>query len=362
MLCFVDTGLQSGMFDDGGWLSWKYVLFVLSRRSVMFSLSSLVQVSGCFFTLCLFVFGSSLAFSQDSYPSKPIRIITPYPVGGTSDAVMWDFTEAFGREIGQPIVYEHKPGAATNIGAQFVARSAADGYTILLGNVALVRNRWFGPRPAYDLYEDLSPVTKLMDVGGVISANMSFRPDKWTEVIELSKASGKRLTIASAQGDVIIAQITDASGIELLHVPYKGGGPALTDVMGGHVDMIWGFLPAQYGYIRSGKIKPLAVTSTERLPQLPDTPTLREIGVDYGNDAWYGLFVPAGTSQEIIDKIAAVTRKVLNRTEIIEKIRSVGAEPVATTPLEFSEIIKREDESNEKDAKRYPDLVGRFGK
>lgn len=323
----------------------------------MFGSSFLVRSPGRFFVLCLFAFWNSLALSQDSYPSKPIKIITPYPVGGTSDAVMWDFTEAFGREIGQPIVYEHKPGAATNIGSQFVAKSEADGYTILLGNVAMVRNRWFGPQPNFDLYKDLSPVTKLMEVGGVISANMEFRPNDWSEVSALSKSSEKVLTIASAQADVIIAQIVDAAGIKLLHVPYKGGGPALTDLVGGHVDMMWGFLPAQYQHIESKKIKPLVVTSTKRLPQLPDTPTLKELGIDYANDAWYGLFVPAGTSQAIIDKIAATTKKVLERPEMINKIRSVGAEPGATTPAEFLSIVKREDALNEKESKRYPELV-----
>jgi len=311
-------------------------------------------------TICFsffFAAGTPLAIAEENYPSKSITIVTPYPTGGTSDAVMLPFNAAFSEVMKQTIIYEHKPGAFTNIGNEYVARSNPDGYTIFLGNITLAQNKWFGPYLPADVREGLIPVSKIMDIGGVVSAKKDFRASSWPEIIEVAKTSNKNLSIGSAQADVIIAQMVEASGIKLLSIPYKGGGLVLTDLLGGHIDMMWGFLPAQYQQIKAESIKPIAVSSSKRLPQLPDTPTLKEIGVDYSIDAWYGFFVPVGTNPKIVEKIAVATKKVLAMPHIIEAFRNAGAEPIATTPQEFLEITQRDDKRFEEQAKKFPTLV-----
>lgn len=300
---------------------------------------------------------AAYAASETDYPTRPITVVTPFATGGTSDAVMFAFNEALSKELGQSIIYEHKPGAFTNIGAEYVANSKPDGYTILLDTVFLVQNRWFGPYPSIDLLKSLTPIARFMNVGGILSARNSLGATDWPQVKEMAISSRKPLSIGSAQADVIISQIINSAKINLTMIPYKGGGPALIDLIGGHIDLMWGFLPAQYSAVKTNKITPIAVTSSKRLRQLPEIPTLVESGVSYQQDTWYGLFVPTGTDPKIINKLHVVVNKILSSPTMQEVFFNAGAEAAVSTREAFIETLKNDDADFQKLSQRYPKFV-----
>jgi tripartite-type tricarboxylate transporter receptor subunit TctC len=280
--------------------------------------------------------GSHIA-KADTYPSKPIRMIVPAAAGGTTDIAARTIADPLGRELGQNIVVDIKAGAAAIIGTQALISSPADGYTIIMGNI--------GPNAInYSLYknlpykmEDLEPVTMVLATPNVLVVNANFPAKTVAELVTLAKASpGKYSFASSGRGQSIHMSgemLKFQAGIDITHVPYKGAGPALVDLIGGQVTMMVDNLPSSMPYIKSGKLRALAVTGKVRSPELPDVPTMMEAGFkDFEVTAWFGIFVPAKTPPEAINKLYAALKKVLSMPEVKARMTELGGYAPADTP------------------------------
>jgi tripartite-type tricarboxylate transporter receptor subunit TctC len=296
------------------------------------------------------------AAAQDRYPSQPIRIIVPYPAGGSTDLIARQLAEQLGKELGQNVVVENKPGGGTNIGAESVARARPDGYTLLFGNNSQVLNPVFGPTPAFEL-NALEPVSLVSRVAFVVAANPKMPFNTGAELLQAAKAQPGKISVSSAQLDLYVELLNRKAGIQLLHVPYKGGAPATTDAISGQVNMVFALVPVLQPHIQGGKLKALAVTSPKRLPSFPDVPTLTELGVDYDTTIWYGLLAPAGTPKPIVDRLAAATQKIMSSPEMGARIRSGGAEPAWSKPEEFQSMLRNETTFWQQVARQMPHLV-----
>jgi tripartite-type tricarboxylate transporter receptor subunit TctC len=298
--------------------------------------------------------GSALA--QDRWPSQPLRIVVPYPPGGSTDLIARQLGEQLGKELGQSVVVENRPGGGTNIAADYVVRAKPDGYTLLFANNAQVLNNYFGPTPSFEM-NALEPVSLVSRVAFIVAANPRTPFNTGAELLAAAKAAPDRLTISSAQLDVYVELLNKKADIKLRHIPYKGGAAATTDAMSGQVNMVFALVPVLQPQIQAGKLKALAVSGEKRLPGLPDVPTLTELGVDYDISIWYGLMAPAGTPKAVVDRLAAATQKVLSQPDLAARIRTAGAEPVSSTPEEFQAQLKREGVFWQQAAKAMPQLV-----
>jgi tripartite-type tricarboxylate transporter receptor subunit TctC len=296
------------------------------------------------------------AAAQDNYPSQPVRIVVPYPAGGSTDLIARQFGEQLGKELGQPVLIDNKPGGGTNIGAEIVARSKADGYTLLFANNSQVLNPIFGPQPSFEL-SALTPVSLVSQVSFVLAANPHTPFNNGRELLAAAKATPGKLTVSSAQLDLYVELMNRKAGIQLLHVPYKGGAPATTDAIGGQVNMVFALLPVLQPHIQSGKLKALAVTAGKRLPNLPEVATLKELGVDYDTQIWYGLMAPANTPKAVVDKLAAATQKVMSTPEMATRLRAGGSEPAWSTPAAFATQLRNDNVFWQQVSKQLPHLV-----
>mgnify|MGYP003382463047 CR=1 FL=1 len=304
----------------------------------------------------LSVFAALPATAQDRYPSQPIKIVVPYAPGGSTDLIARQFGEQLSREMGQVVLVENKPGGGTNIGAELVSQSKADGYTLLFANNSQVLNPVFGPVPAFDL-SALTPISLVSRVAFVIAANPQAPFNTGAELLAAAKAAPGKFTISSANVQLYVELFNSKAGINLLHVPYKGGAPATTDAISGQVNMVFALVPVLQQHINAGKLKALAVTTEKRLPSFPAVQSLKELGVDYDIAIWYGLMAPAGTSKAIVDQIAAATQKIMTSAEMVQKIRAGGAEPAWNKPEEYQAQLKRETAYWQQEAKVMPHLV-----
>ncbi|HSW19327.1 MAG TPA: tripartite tricarboxylate transporter substrate binding protein [Ramlibacter sp.] len=299
---------------------------------------------------------ATAALAQDRWPSQPLKIVVPYPAGGSTDLIARQVGEALGKELGQPVLIDNRPGGGTNIGAESVVRAKPDGYTLLFANNSQVLNNHFGPTPPFEL-SALEPVSLVSRVAFIVAANPQTPFNTGAELLTAVKAAPGKLSISSAQLDLYVELLNSKAGIKLLHVPYKGGAPATTDAISGQVNMVFALVPVLQPHIQAGKLKALAVTSDKRLASLPDVPTLTELGVDYDFTIWYGLMAPAGTPKAIALRLAAATQKVLAQPELAARIRAGGAEPVSSKPEEFQAQLKREGAFWEQTARGLPHLV-----
>jgi tripartite-type tricarboxylate transporter receptor subunit TctC len=296
------------------------------------------------------------AAAQDRFPSQPIKIVVPYPAGGSTDLIARQFAEQLTRELGQTVIIDNRPGGGTNIGAEAVVKSRADGYTLLFGNNSQVLNPVFGPNPPFDL-SALDAVSLVSRVAFVIAANPKTPFSTGSELLAAAKASPGKISVSSAQLELYVELLNAKAGISLLHVPYKGGAPATTDAISGQVNMVYALVPVLLPHIQGGKLKALAVTTGKRLGSLPDVPTLTELGVDYDVAIWYGLLAPAGTPKPVVDRLAAATQKIMSSPEMGQKIRAGGAEPAWTKPEEFQAILRKDLVFWQQVAKTMPHLV-----
>ena len=221
------------------------------------------------------------AHAQAQDFSQPIRIVVPYPPGGTTDLIARQFATFLTKEVGQQVLIDNRGGAATNIGADAVARSKPDGLTLLFGGVNQVINPAFGPAPPFDLLAAMEPVSLLARTPFIVAANPNAKFNTPKELIGAAKGAPGKLTISSAQLDIHVELLKSRAGINLLHVPYKGGAPATTDAIAGQVDMVYALVPVLLPHIQAGKLKAIGVTSARRAAVLPNTPTFVESGVDY---------------------------------------------------------------------------------
>jgi tripartite-type tricarboxylate transporter receptor subunit TctC len=300
-----------------------------------------------FFILIAMVSLAPIVMGQQAYPNKPVRIIVPYPPGGTADIVGRTIAEKLGVIWGQSVIVENRAGAGGTIGVDAAAKAAPDGYTMVLGVTGpLTIAPSINPQLAYDPLRDLLPVTLVAAVPSLIAVHPSVPARDLKELIALAKSQPGKLTFASAGNGTSVhiagELLKSMAGVDILHVPYKGGVPALNDLMGGQVSMIIENMPQLLPQVRAGKIRALAVTTQQRSPALADLPAVSEVLPGYEATTWFGLLAPAKTPQEIVRKVQSDVAKIGMLPDVKERFAGLGAEVIASTPEAFATHLRSE--------------------
>jgi len=283
-----------------------------------------------------------------SYPTKPVRLVIPYPPGGGTDTIMRPFVQYLSERLGQPVVIDNRGGAGGSMGMEAVARATPDGYTILAGLTAqLAVNPALYKKLPYDPIKDFAPITLFADGPYLLVVHPSLPVKSVKEFLELARKRPNEITYASSGngsgGHLAAELLTNMTGIKMLHVPYKGGGPALTGLLTGEVQALFAPYASAQGHIKSGRIRALAVTTSRRPKAIPDIPTLAEAGVPgYDSGVWYSLLAPAGTPRAIIDRLHRETIAVLNNPEFAKLLMEQAIDPIGNTPEELAQYIKSE--------------------
>jgi len=285
--------------------------------------------------------------SAQGYPNRPVRVIVPFAPGGATDIVTRVVARRLTEVWGQTVVVDNRAGAGGNIGADLTAKANADGYTLLMTSGSIVTaNPLLFKKLTYNPDKDLVAITNVASGPQVIAVNPSFGARTLKEFIALAKDKPRGLSYGSAgvatQTHLAAENFLYAAGIDLVHVPYKGEGPALTDLVGGQIQMVTANLSAAIGFIQQGKLRGLAVTSKERVHQLSDVPSAAETLPGFENLGWFGFMAPAGTPKAVIDKVYRDTANVLQAPEMRTRFEQLGMEPVGNPPHEFARAIKEE--------------------
>ncbi|MFM7705899.1 MAG: tripartite tricarboxylate transporter substrate binding protein, partial [Rubrivivax sp.] len=292
---------------------------------------------------------------QGAWPNKPVRIVVPFAAGGTTDILARALAPELQRVFGQPFVVDNKPGAGGNTGAAEVAKSAPDGYTLLMGTVGThAINPSLYEKMPYDAKRDFVPITLMAGVPNVLVLNPAMAQrygiNSVADLTRVARANPGKLNVASSGNGTSIhlsAELYKSlTGTFMVHFPYRGSGPALIDLMAGNVDLMFDNLPSSMPHIRSGRLKALAVTSAARSSALPDVPTVAEAGgpalKDFEASSWFGLLAHAGTPADIVTRIQQETAKALATPAMRERLQSQGAVPSGNTPAEFTRLIDEE--------------------
>jgi tripartite-type tricarboxylate transporter receptor subunit TctC len=304
-----------------------------------------VQVIKSRFATCLLLFVSLVAHAQD-YPLRPIRLVVPFSPGGVTDTSARVVADRLGVRLRQSVIVENRPGASGNIGTQQVAQAAADGYTLLLGfDGTMVINPWVFARLPFDTLRDFAPVTKLGDATLILVAHPGVAANDMKELIALAKARPGTLSYGTSGtgGTPHLAGelLNQRAGIALTHIPYKGGGQAIGDVVGGQIPLVFTAIATAQQYVKSGRLKALGVCSAKRSASLPEVPTFAESGLDgFIVDSWVGVLAPARTPRAIIERLQRELAAVLAMSEVRERYAVLGIEPVGNTPDQFGEQIR----------------------
>jgi tripartite-type tricarboxylate transporter receptor subunit TctC len=292
--------------------------------------------------------GIASAYAQSNYPTKPIRWIIPYAAGGGTDVVARPIALKLGEALNVPIVYENRGGGGGLIAGEIVAKSAPDGYTLLVGsgNTHVFPTLLYDKVP-YDPVKDYSPITNFVIAPNVLVAHPSFAPKTIKELVAHGKANPNKINWASSGngsgGHLALVLFAKEAGITVLHVPFKGAGPAVTAMLGGETDLLFANTGVFLGPIKAGKLRPVAVASLTRLPLFPDVPTLHESGfANFESSTSYGLLAPAGTPRPIITKLHGELVKIIKAPESTARLASIGAIPVANTPEQFAEANRKD--------------------
>lgn len=292
--------------------------------------------------------GLAGAASAQEWPAKAITIVVPFPAGGTTDLVARALGEQLGKSLGQPIIVENKPGAGTTLGADYVAKSKPDGYTLLMGAVHHTIAPSVYKKLPYDFAKDLAPITTVAMVPNALVVNPEVTPVKTVaELVALAKASPGKLSFGSngnGTAQHLIGTIfQNETGTTLLHVPYKGSAPLTADLLGGQVNMSFDSLTTLTQHISTGKLRALAVTTHARTPFLPDVPTMEESGLkEFGIETWYGVLAPTATPKPIVDRLNAQMLAVIKSPEFAKRVGVGGCEPLGSSPAEFAARIATE--------------------
>ena len=305
--------------------------------------------------VCALVAGASLSQAQSAWPNKQVRIVVPFAPAGTTDILARAIAPELSKAFGQTFFVDNKPGAGGNLGAENVAKSPADGYTLLMGTVGTHGiNRALYEKMPYDPIKDFAPITLVAGVPNVMVVNAEKAKERnintVADFIAYAKVNPAKLNMASSGNGTSIhlsgELFKSMSGTFMVHFPYKGSSPALLDLVGGATDVMFDNLPSSLQLIKSGKLKALAVTSSQRSGALPDVPTLEQAGgaalKGFDASSWFGLLAPAGTPPEIVARIQQEVSKALNSPAIKEKLLAQGAIPSGNTPAEFAKFIDSE--------------------
>jgi tripartite-type tricarboxylate transporter receptor subunit TctC len=277
------------------------------------------------------------------YPTKTVTWVVPYPPAGTTDVLARIIAQWLTEHMGQSFVIENKPGGGNNIGVQYVVNAPPDGYTMLLVNPANGINATLYKNLSFNFIRDIAPVAGLVRTPNVMEVTPKLPVKTVAEFIAYCKANPGKINMASSGSGTSVhlsgELFKSMTGCNMLHVPYKGAGPALTDLMGGQVDVIFDNLPSSIGHIKSGKIRALGVTSAERAPALPDVPTVAETVPGYEATAWFGIGMPKGTPKDVIEKVNAEVNRALADPKMRARLAELGGKPIPGTPVDFGMVI-----------------------
>ncbi|ULX52596.1 LacI family transcriptional regulator [Cupriavidus taiwanensis] len=299
------------------------------------------------------------AAGAEEFPQHPVRMVLPYPAGGPTDLLARVVAVKMGESLGQGVVVDNKPGASGMIGAEAVARAAPDGYTILANASLHVINPSIQPKMRYDAFKDFVPITQLADVPLVLVVGNASPVKTVQDLIAYARREGGALNFGSA-GNASAQHLAGesfklAARVPMQHVPYKGSAPALTDLMGGQIQLMFDSMPSAMPFIKSGKLRAIAVTTPRRASALPDIPTVAESGLPgFDISTWYGLWAPRGTPAAVVEKLAAHAAAALKRPDVRQQYADMGAEPVGSSPADFARY-------NAAEGRKWAEIVRRSG-
>jgi len=295
--------------------------------------------------LALLTLVSGPAFALD-YPTRPVRWVVPYPPGGTTDVLARIIAQWLSEKMGQQFIIENKPGGGNNIGTEFALRSPPDGYTMLLVNPANGINQTLYKDLKFSIVSDMQPVAGLVRSPNVMEVTNEFPAKTVQEFIDYCKANPGKINMASSGSGTSVHMSGEMfmmmTGCKMTHIPYKGAGPALTDLIAGQVHVLFDNLPSSINHIRGGRIRALAVTTTERSPALPGIPTVGDTVKGYEASAWFGIGMPKGTPKEIVDKVNAEVQRALNDPGMLKKLEDLGGTPIKGSPDDFGRVVQSE--------------------
>jgi tripartite-type tricarboxylate transporter receptor subunit TctC len=290
---------------------------------------------------------SGPAFALD-YPTRPVRWVVGYPPGGTTDVLARIVAQWLSEKMGQQFVIENKPGGGNNIGTEYVVKSPPDGYTMLLVNPANGINATLYTNLSFNFIRDIAPVAGLVRTPNVMEVTNNLPAKTVAEFIAYCKANPGKINMASSGNGTSVHLSGEMfklmTGCDMVHVPYKGAGPALVDLIAGQVHVLFDNLPSSVGHIRAGTIRALAVTSAQREPSFPELPTVGDTVPGYEATAWFGIGMPKGTPREIIDKVNAEVNRALADPKMRDRLAKLGGKPIAGTPEDFGKVIAAETE------------------
>ncbi|WP_349279342.1 tripartite tricarboxylate transporter substrate binding protein [Polaromonas hydrogenivorans] len=290
---------------------------------------------------------SSLATAEDAYPSKPIRLVVTYPPGGSNDMVARIVGQKLAVSLGQPVLVDNKPGASGNIGMDFVAKAPKDGYTLLLAHTGLASNAHLFAKLPFDPLKDIAPIIRIADQSNVLIINPKWPFKNVAELVAYAKANPGKLSVGTSglggPQDVAARRFMQMTGTDMLNVAYKGGAPALADLLGGQIDLMFETSPTAVPYAKSGKLRALAVTGDKRLSTLADVPTVAEAGIaGYKSVGWVGLAAPAGTPPAIIAKLNEQVQLLLNTSEMKKQITDISLDVTGSSVAGFNSFVRKE--------------------
>jgi tripartite-type tricarboxylate transporter receptor subunit TctC len=296
--------------------------------------------------LCL-ALGVALEAAAQAYPAKPIRFIVPFPPGGSADILARAIGQKAGEGLGQSLVIENRPGAGTAIGAEALAKSAPDGYAIMIGTVSShAIGPALNPKLPFDPVRDFAPVSLVASIPFAMIVHPSVPAKTVAEFVVLARAKPGTLNYSSAgsgtSNHLAGELLRSMTGIEIVHIPYKGSAPALNDLVSGQVSMMFDLVLTAAPHVKSGAVRGLAVTSAQRSSVLPDLPTVAESIPGYEVSAWFGIFAPAGVPQPVVQRLNAEFVKALQQPDLRQRLASQGAEPLTSTPDEFAAYLRAE--------------------
>jgi tripartite-type tricarboxylate transporter receptor subunit TctC len=280
------------------------------------------------------------------YPTRPVKWVVPYPPGGTTDLLARITAQYLQDKLGQPFIIENKPGGGNNIGVEYVVKSAPDGYTLLLVNPANGINTTLYKHLPFNFLTDIAPVAGLVRTPNVMVVTPTIPAKTVAEFISWCKSNAGKVNMASSGSGTSVhlsgELFKTMTGCNMLHVPFKGAGPALPALMAGQVDVMFDNLPSSIGHIKGGKLRALAVTSAERDPSLPNVPTVAETVPGYEATAWFGIGMPKGSAREAIEKLNATVNAALSDPAMLKRYAELGGKPIKGTPEDFGSVIKAE--------------------
>lgn len=311
------------------------------------------RITGPYFTMVVRMVGMAIAmawsaFALAAYPDKPLRMVVPFTPGGGTDIVARGLGAGISKELGQPVVVDNRPGAGTVIGTDAVAKSAPDGYTLLVATFANAVNPSMQPKLPYAWDKDFAAVSLVARGPNVLVVRSDSPYKSVSDILKAAKATPGKLMYASygngTSAHLAGEMFTNLAKVDITHVAYKGAGPAITDVLGGHVDMLFGTAAAVAGHVSSGRLRALGVTTPERSPSFPNLPAISETVQGYSVVSWYGIFVPVGTPAEVITKLNAAIARVAKTDEFRKRLEPEGVVVETGTPAELDSFLRAEVE------------------